>query len=191
MSFVERTASADGFDVRYMDDGEGPPLVCFHGAGGLRLSRGHELLARTRRVIAFEAPGFGESAANGRSGSLRDLAATMLAAIDAVGLERFALWGTSFGGKLALWLAVDAPERLEALVLAAPAAIRLPGTRPQDSGPLPGGPATRDLPHTCSGLSVVYHWGATVERSSGAQISSISGHGLKPIGLFADTWTNI
>jgi pimeloyl-ACP methyl ester carboxylesterase len=128
MSFVERTASADGFDVRYMDDGEGPPLVCFHGAGGLRLSRGHELLARTRRVIAFEAPGFGESAANGRSGSLRDLAATMLAAIDAVGLERFALWGTSFGGKLALWLAVDAPERLEALVLAAPAAIRLPGT---------------------------------------------------------------
>jgi pimeloyl-ACP methyl ester carboxylesterase len=97
MSFVERTASADGFDVRYMDDGEGPPLVCFHGAGGLRLSRGHELLARTRRVIAFEAPGFGESAANGRSGSLRDLAATMLAAIDAVGLERFALWGTSFG----------------------------------------------------------------------------------------------
>jgi pimeloyl-ACP methyl ester carboxylesterase len=132
MPFVERTVSADGFDVRYTEDGEGPPLVCFHGAGGLRLSRAHELLARTRRVIAFEAPGFGESAANDRSGSLRDLAATMRAAIDGLGLERFDLWGTSFGGKLALWLAVDAPERLDALVLAAPAAIRLPGTRPPD-----------------------------------------------------------
>jgi pimeloyl-ACP methyl ester carboxylesterase len=103
-----------------------------HGAGGLRLSRAHGLLARTRRVIAFEAPGFGESAANERSGSLRDLAATMLAATEALGLDRFGLWGTSFGGKLALWLAVDAPERVDALVLAAPAAIREPGVRPPD-----------------------------------------------------------
>src|ERR1700749_4299037 len=122
MAFTERTVSADGFDIRYLEGGEGPPLVCFHGAGGLRLSRAQELLARTRRVIAFETPGFGESAANQRSGSLRDLAGTMLAAADALGLDRFGLWGTSFGGKLALWLAVDAPHRPGAPVAAAPPA---------------------------------------------------------------------
>ncbi len=132
VSFTEHTVSADGFDIRYMEDGSGPALICFHGAGGLRLSRGHELLARTRRVIAFEAPGFGDSPANARSRSLRELAGTMLAAVDALGVERFDLWGTSFGGKLALWLAVDAPDRLGALVLAAPAAIRAPGRRPPD-----------------------------------------------------------
>jgi pimeloyl-ACP methyl ester carboxylesterase len=132
VAFVERTVSADGFAIRYVEAGEGPPLVCFHGAGGLRISHGHELLARGRRVIAFEAPGFGQSPANERSGSLRELATTMLAAIDALGVDRFDLWGTSFGGKLALWLAVDAAERLDALILAAPAAIRSPGTRPPD-----------------------------------------------------------
>lgn len=136
MSFVERTVSAGGFKVRYLEDGDGPPLVCLHGAGGLRVSRGHELLARERRVIAFELPGFGESPVNERSGSLRELGATMLAAVDALGLERFGLWGNSFGGKLALWLAIDAPGRMEALVLVAPAAIRTDRRPPDDPAEL-------------------------------------------------------
>jgi pimeloyl-ACP methyl ester carboxylesterase len=134
MSFTERTASTDGFDIRYLEDGsgDGPPLVCLHGAGGLRLSRSHELLAGTRRVIVLETPGFGDSPINERSGSLRELAATMRGAVDALGIESFDLWGTSFGGKLALWLAIDAPDRVSALVLAAPAAIRTPDLRPPD-----------------------------------------------------------
>jgi pimeloyl-ACP methyl ester carboxylesterase len=131
VTFSERFVRADGFEIRCLEAGDGPPLVCFHGAGGLRVTRAHEMLAENRRVIAFELPGFGASPANDRSTSLQELAGSMLRAVDALGIERFSLWGTSFGGKLALWLAAQAPERLEALVLAAPAAIR------QDAGPLP------------------------------------------------------
>ncbi len=131
MTFSERFVRANGFEIRYLESGDGPPLVCLHGAGGLRLSRAHQLLAEQRRVIAFETPGFGASPTNDRSTSLPDLAGTMLGAVDALGLDRFAVWGTSFGGKLALRLAMQAPDRLDALVLAAPAAIRL------DAGPLP------------------------------------------------------
>jgi pimeloyl-ACP methyl ester carboxylesterase len=131
VSFSEHTTRADGFEIRYLEAGQGPPLVCFHGAGGLRLSRGHELLAATHRVIAFEAPGFGSSPVNDRTASMPQLAKTMLAAADALGLERFNLWGQSFGGKLALWLAVQDPDRLEALVLSSPAAILV------NPGPLP------------------------------------------------------
>ena len=131
MSFADRFVEADGFEVRYAEAGEGPPLVCFHGAGGPRLTRAHELLAATHRMIAFEAPGFGTSAVNERTDSLPELARTLLQAIDAVGLERFNLWGQSFGGKLALWLAVQAPDRLDALVLSSPAAILI------DPEPLP------------------------------------------------------
>ena len=131
MDFAERFVEADGFKIRYLDAGEGPVLVCLHGAGGLRVSRGHELLAASHRVIAFEAPGFGSSPVNDRSQSLAELATTMLGAISGLGIDRFSLWGTSFGGKLALWLAVQDPERLEALVLAAPAAILV------NPGPLP------------------------------------------------------
>jgi pimeloyl-ACP methyl ester carboxylesterase len=121
--FVEHTVGADSFEIRYLEAGDGPSLVSLHGAGGLRLSRAHELLAATHRVIVFEAPGFGESPVNERTASLSELAGTMLHAVDAVGIERFSLWGQSFGGKLALWLAVQHPERLESLVLSSPAAI--------------------------------------------------------------------
>src|ERR1700733_2612620 len=107
--YVERSVEADGFSIRYLEAGDGPPLVCIHGAGGPRISRGHELLAASHRVIAFEIPGVGSSAANERTASLRELAQTMLRAIDAIGVDRFGLWGVSFGGKLALWLAGPDP----------------------------------------------------------------------------------
>lgn len=121
--FAERFVEVDGFRIRYFEAGSGDALVCFHASGGPRLSQGHELLAEKHRVILFEAPGFGSSAANDRSESVAELARTMAAAIDALGIDRYNLWGTSFGGRLACWLAVQFPERLQALVLVAPAAI--------------------------------------------------------------------
>jgi pimeloyl-ACP methyl ester carboxylesterase len=129
MTFTERFVDADGFRIRYMEAGEGTPLVHLHGAGGLRLTRGHELLARQFRVIAFEMPGFGASPENTRTESMPEYAATMGMAIDGVGLDEFNLMGTSFGGKTALWLALQRPERVQALVLEAPAAIRQPGAQ--------------------------------------------------------------
>jgi pimeloyl-ACP methyl ester carboxylesterase len=130
--FVERFVEADGFRIRYLEcgSGAGEPLLVLHGAGGLRQAPAHDLLAERRRVVLFEVPGFGDSPANERSGSLEELAGTLLAAVSALGVERFALMGTSFGGKLALWMAVGAPDRVGSLVLAAPAAIR-PEGRPR------------------------------------------------------------
>lgn len=136
-SFAEQRVSADGFDIRYLEAGDGPVLACLHGAGGLRISRGHELLAQRHRVIAFELPGFGASPVNDRSSSLAELAATMRHALSALGADRCSVWGTSFGGKLALWLATQDPDRLDGLVLAAPAAIRLESA---------GLPAPADMP---------------------------------------------
>ena len=125
--FSEGHVEADRFRIRYMEAGTGVPLVHLHGAGGLRLSPAHDLLARTHRVIAFEMPGFGASPENQRTESMAELAATMARAVTALGLDAFNLLGTSFGAKTALWLALEAPERVLALVLEAPAAIRQPG----------------------------------------------------------------
>ena len=126
-AFAERHVDADGFRIRYLEAGQGPPLVHLHGAGGPRLSRAHDLLAARFRVIAIEVPGFGESPENQRSRSMSELARTMAHAVAALGLDRFNLMGTSFGGTLALWLAVQHPDRLDALVLESPAAIRPEG----------------------------------------------------------------
>jgi pimeloyl-ACP methyl ester carboxylesterase len=133
VTFKEGHVDADGFRIRYCEAGAGEPLVVLHGAGGLRISPSHELLAESQRVILLETPGFGESPVNDRSGSMKELAMTMAAAISALGVERFNLMGNSFGGKLASWLAVQQPERVLSLVLAAPATIRPEGPPPQVS----------------------------------------------------------
>ena len=59
MTFREGFVEADGFRIRYMEAGEGTPLVHLHGAGGMRLTPAHDLLSRHHRVIVFEMPGFG------------------------------------------------------------------------------------------------------------------------------------
>jgi pimeloyl-ACP methyl ester carboxylesterase len=118
-----------------MEAGQGPPLVHLHGAGGLRLTPGHDLLSRQFRVIAFEMPGFGQSPENTRTGNMPQLAATMAKAVDGLGIDNFNLMGTSFGGTVALWLASQHRERVLALVLEAPAAIRPEGSQPPSGSP--------------------------------------------------------
>src|SRR5439155_21645331 len=67
--------------------------------------------------------------------SMPDLASTMALAITTLGLHTFNLMGTSFGGKTALWLALQEPTRVLALVLEAPAAIRPEGSEPPSGSP--------------------------------------------------------
>lgn len=129
-SFTDTFVEADGFRIRYRDAGEGAPLICLHGGGGLRLSRMHELLAKSNRLIAFEVPGFGESPRNNRSASMEDLARSMNEAVSALGIAPYTLMGTSFGAKLALWMAILRPEDVNSIVLISPAAIRLDDRRP-------------------------------------------------------------
>lgn len=133
--FREGHVEADGFRIRYMEAGEGAPLIHLHGAGGMRLTPGHDLLSRQRRVIAFEMPGFGASPENSRTLTIAELAVTMATAVENLCIDKFDLWGTSFGGKVALWLAVKQPQRVEALLLEAPAAIRPAGSQPPSGSP--------------------------------------------------------
>ncbi len=134
--FAEKFVEADGFNIRYMDAGSGEAVVYLHGAGGLRLSHAHDLLAQNYRVIALEAPGFGDSAVNDKSETLNQMADSIAAAIAAIGVERYHLIGNSFGGKLAILTALQHTDAIETLVLVAPAAIRL-----TTSGPPSGTPA--------------------------------------------------
>jgi len=133
--FREGHVEADGFRIRYLEAGEGAPLVHLHGAGGLRLTPAHDLLARHVRMVAFEMPGFGTSPENTRTQTMADLAATMARAVASLGIETFNLMGTSFGAKTALWLALQEPTRVLALVLESPAAIRPQGSQSPAGSP--------------------------------------------------------
>lgn len=137
-AFIEREVEADGFTIRCLEagppSGGAVPVICLHGAGGLRVSPMHEILARTWRVIAFETPGFGASPANERSRDMAELARTLCAAVAALGIATYNLMGTSFGGKLATHMALQEGGKLQSLVLLSPAVFR-PAERPPMATP--------------------------------------------------------
>ncbi len=91
-------------------------MVLIHGNGDEADTWRHVLpaLARTRRVIAPDLPGFGRSSPKD-SGDLRALAAGVHELIETLELERVALVGSSMGGAVAS--AVALPERVSSLTI--------------------------------------------------------------------------
>lgn len=133
-AFTEHFVQADGLRIRYLEASQGNPVVVLHGNDGLTPSPLNTLLAQQCRVIAFEIPGFGRSAVNERSQSMRDLAHTLAEAVTAMGLDRYGLVSTALSAPLALWQAIDLQERVDPLILIAPAAL-LPEDWTAPSGP--------------------------------------------------------
>lgn len=120
---VPQKIEAAGQSLQYLklapaDFEGGVPLLLIHGFGG-DLNNwlfNHAELARERAVYAIDLPGHGGSTKAIDDASFEGLAATILAALDALGLERVALAGHSLGGALALELALRHPERVHAVV---------------------------------------------------------------------------
>jgi pimeloyl-ACP methyl ester carboxylesterase len=116
--------------------GEGRPVLFLHPAGGLRWSPFHEGLARSFKVYAPTMPGFDGTPFHESVTTMDGHAKIAGEFIDQVIGENCDVIGHSFGGWLATWLAVLRPDRVEHLVLEAPA-----GFRPKGSPGLPREPA--------------------------------------------------
>jgi len=111
------------FETNVHELGQGAPVLLIHGSGpGVSAWANWRLvmpqLAQTRRVIAPDMAGFGYTE------RLPGIAYTMdtwvqqaLDLLDALDVERADLVGNSFGGALALALAIRAPQRVRRLVL--------------------------------------------------------------------------
>jgi pimeloyl-ACP methyl ester carboxylesterase len=101
----------------YDQAGDGAPLVLLHaGIADRTMFAEHlePLAGAGLRAIAIDLPGFGEApAADGPGGPWLDVLET----VDAIGVDRFALAGNSFGGAVALRIVALSPERVAALAL--------------------------------------------------------------------------
>ncbi|MFF3365788.1 alpha/beta fold hydrolase [Streptomyces misionensis] len=75
-------------------------------------------LAKQWRVFRFDLPGHGGAPAH-PAGSAGELAARLLATLDALGVQRFGYAGCALGGAIGIELALRHPERLASLALVA------------------------------------------------------------------------
>lgn len=83
---------------------------------------GQLALSAGLRLIAFAHRGHGRSPAPPGPYEIADLGADVLELMDELRLERASYCGLSLGGMIGMWLAANAPERIERLVLISTAA---------------------------------------------------------------------
>jgi len=132
-AFIEGSVDAAGFTVRYLSAGEGPVVLYLPGAGGPVMTFALDALAERFTVIVLEYPGWGEQPND--VADFDGLAAQIDEIATALGLERFHLMGTSLGGACALHFTAAYPDRVESLVLEAPAKLRAESVHPSTMAP--------------------------------------------------------
>lgn len=105
--------------ITYEEAGAGAvPAICLHGIGGDTESFRPQLggLSGTRRVIAWNMPGYGGSIAL-RDPTFESLSNALAGFMDALGIERAHIIGQSIGGMIAQDFALRHPDRAASLVL--------------------------------------------------------------------------
>jgi pimeloyl-ACP methyl ester carboxylesterase len=122
---TDRSVERDGGRLACEEAGpvDGIPVVLLHGLTATRryVVMGSRTLERGgHRVIAYDARGHGRSSP-ARSYRYEDLAADLLAVLDAFELPSAVLAGASMGAHTLLRLALEAPERVRGIVAITPA----------------------------------------------------------------------
>jgi pimeloyl-ACP methyl ester carboxylesterase len=136
--FSERMVDLSSGPVHYQEGGSGPPLLHLHSSGGPRVSAVIERLAARHTVFMPVAPGFNATPEHASVKTISALADLMSEFARKMIGGRFDAMGESFGGWVALWIAIRNPELVDHLVLEGPAGLRDEGT-----GGLPADPEGR------------------------------------------------
>lgn len=120
---IAKSILAGQYTVNYHDVGQGDPVLLIHGSGPgvtafANWGKVMPVLSKTRRVIAPDMLGFGYT--ERKPGLVFNMDVWVKQAIDlldALNLDTVDVVGNSFGGALALALAIRHPKRVRKLVL--------------------------------------------------------------------------
>jgi poly(3-hydroxyalkanoate) depolymerase len=108
----------DGLGIRYVVQGDGPPLLLIMGLGGhLDLWQPLQSGMGDFTTITFDAPGAGRSSTPCIPLRMNELARVTARLLDVLGFDRVHVLGVSLGGALAQELTRRAPHRVRRLVL--------------------------------------------------------------------------
>jgi len=101
--------------LHYLEAGSGPVLILAHsnGASAYEYEFVIEALSSRYRVIAWDMPGQGDSDCPPRFFSAHDFADALVALMDALGIHRASVVGSSVGGSIVIALAARHAARME------------------------------------------------------------------------------
>ncbi len=112
-------AQNGGTRLHWREDGAGEPLLLLNSVGcDLTLWNAVMPYLKGFRVLRMNMRGHGESVSPPGDYTLDQIADDALAVMDAAGVDKAAICGLSLGGMTAMTLALKAPSRVSALVLA-------------------------------------------------------------------------
>lgn len=118
-----RHVGTEAGSISVAEAGAGEPVLLLHGLGATKVSFLPTLaaLAGRFRMIAADLPGFGDSVKPLRASyDPAYFARSMVALLDAQGIERAHLIGNSMGGRVALEMGLRHPQRVNRIGLLAP-----------------------------------------------------------------------
>ena len=110
---------AKGVDLHYRDDGEGQPVLFIQGLGvdHRGWSAVTRPLSKRFRCISYDNRDVGRSSTVDAPYDVLDMAADAIGLLDALGIARVDIVGTSMGGVIAQEIAIRHPQRARKLVL--------------------------------------------------------------------------
>jgi 3-oxoadipate enol-lactonase len=106
--------------LHHEDGGGQGPVLMLEGSLGTSLAMWEpqrRALAQRARLIAVDHRGHGGSPVPEGPYAIADLGGDVLALMDRLGVDRASWCGLSIGGMVGQWLAINAPERIERLIL--------------------------------------------------------------------------
>lgn len=116
---MEQTLEVNGARLWCRLTGEGDPILQIHGSGfGHRnFDPATPVLAKRRRVIDYDQRGYGRSERPAQRYDIEVWADDAVGLLDALGIERAHVHGSSMGGMVATLLAGKYPERVRSVVI--------------------------------------------------------------------------
>lgn len=135
---IGQSVDVNGITTNYHRVGSGAPLFLIHGSGpGVSAWANWRLilpgLSEHFDVIAPDIVGFGYTdRPEGFEYNMANWRDHLVGVADALGLEKFSVIGNSFGGGLAISMAVNHPERIDRIILMGAAGISFPLTKGLD-----------------------------------------------------------
>lgn len=120
---TSRYVQAGKVKMHYNDVGSGPAIVCLHGggpgaSGWSNFRENVEAFSAEHRALLVDLPQYGKSDKVTITGPrLSSYAQILLDFLDALGLDQADFVGNSFGGQVAIKLAIDHPERVKRVVI--------------------------------------------------------------------------